>query len=134
MTKSDLKALAGMDAKLFGDTTETQGLKVYRDCFRKRIAGACLVAEEGREAIGAIFAERKLGFLPNFAHISSLFVKKEWQRKGVGKLLLEKCFATMKKQGIENVSLTVSQKNHAALSFYKKYGFKLSRLLYTKKL
>ncbi|MDD5171599.1 MAG: GNAT family N-acetyltransferase [Candidatus ainarchaeum sp.] len=133
IASSDLRALAKLDAEVFGDTSEKQALVVFRDLTKTRISEACLLAEVDGDIIGAIFTERKITFTTDSAYIGSVFVKKEWQGKGVGKTLMDRCLEALKKKGVKNVSLTVAPKNRAAILLYKKYGFKLHRLLLLKR-
>lgn len=65
--KTDLKTLVKLDAEIFGDTTNEQGLMVFQHSFKNRIADACLVAEEDSEVLGAVMAEKKIDWLPNSA-------------------------------------------------------------------
>ena len=132
--KSDLKTIAKLDRQIFKDTTNQQALKVFQDSFKRKIPGACLVAEDNGKLIGAILSEKRLTFSPNTSYISTLFVRKEWRHKGIGKLLLERCLAAMKKSGMKAVSLTVAKENTTAFSLYKKHGFKPVRILCAKKL
>ena len=129
MKSADLPALARMNFKLFHDITAKQALLVFRHSLSKRVDGACLVAEEGGKLAGAIFCEKKLTQYANSAYIAAFFISKEHQGKGTGKALFSTCLSAMKKKGITNASITVSEKNKRAFSMYKKAGFKPFRLL-----
>lgn len=52
----------------------------------------------------------------------------------MGKVLIEASLAALKKEGYENVSLTVALDNEKAISLYEKEGFKPFRMLYLKEL
>jgi len=129
MSRADLPALARLNFALFHDITVKQALLVFRHSLSKRVDGACLVAEDKGKPIGAIFCEKKLTQYANSAYIAAFFVSKEHQGKGIGKQLFSACLSAMKKKGITNASITVSEKNKRALSMYKKAGFKPFRLL-----
>lgn len=132
--EEDLRVLAAMDAEIFNDTVEGQALLTFRDAWKRRIDGACLVAEENQEIIGAIIAEELVTFLENSSRITSLFVKKEWQGKGVGGKLMEMALSALKEKGYGNVSLTVALDNKKAISLYEKEGFRPFRMIYLKKI
>jgi ribosomal protein S18 acetylase RimI-like enzyme len=134
MAEGDIPELARRNAQIFGDTDENQAAKVFSNSFRNRVAGACLVAEDGGKIVGGILAEKKITFSPNAAGIKSFFVAEECRGKGVGKTLLEKCIRALESAGIETVSLTVDPENKGAISVYEKAGFGLFRLKYLKKL
>jgi ribosomal protein S18 acetylase RimI-like enzyme len=128
----DLKKLAELNAETFKDTSEKQALFVFKNSYEKGIKQACLLAQENGEIIGAVFVEEKLTFYSKAAHIKSIFVKKGWQRRGIGKRLMENCLEVLKKKGINTVSLSVDIENKSAISLYKKYGFEPFRMLFRK--
>ncbi len=132
--KDDLQILATLNAQIFKDTTKNQALKTFEEAWKKRIPDGCLVAEEDQKILGAIIVEKKVTFRKKSSGITSIFVKKEWQSKGVGKELIERSLAVLKKNGYKNVSLTVALDNDRAISLYEKYGFKAYRMLYLKEL
>jgi ribosomal-protein-alanine N-acetyltransferase len=68
------------------------------------------------------FAEFKV--IEDEADLQIIAIKKEYQRKGYGKLFLSKLLKELKERGIEYIYLEVSEKNTNALHLYKKLGFK----------
>lgn len=56
------------------------------------------------------------------AYISLIGVKKEYEHKGLGKWLLEKCIEISKETGMNRVRLEVDLDNRHAIEFYKKNG------------
>jgi ribosomal protein S18 acetylase RimI-like enzyme len=132
--KSDLKALAKMDARIFPETTmESEAIKVFRHCLANTVPGACLVAEENGKIVGAMIAARKLTHIKNAAEVRDLLVDEKFRGKGIGKLLFRKSLSALKKHGITTVSLTVDPKNKRAYALYKKEGFVLFRHLLLKR-
>ena len=132
--KSDLKALAKMNARIFHETSvASQTLKVFRHCLENAVPGACLVAEENGKIIGAVIATKKLTHTPNAAEVRDLMVGEKFRRKGIGKLLFRKSLSALKKHGIKTVSLSVNPKNKRAYALYRKAGFKLFRYLLLKR-
>ncbi len=55
-------------------------------------------------------------------HLHHFGVKPEFQRQGVGKILVEKSLLFAKEKGYQ-IKLEVHQSNKAAIELYKKYGF-----------
>lgn len=132
--QKDAKPLAKLNMEIFHDIpSPREAKKFYSHCMKNSFPGACLVAEEKGELVGAIMAEKRLTFVPRAAEIKSLMVAKGWQGKGIGKKLLAQCLLSLKKHGIKSISLTVHPKNKTAKSLYKKAGFGLFRLMYLKK-
>ena len=57
-------------------------------------------------------------------HILNIAVKKAFQGKGIGSLLLEKALAYAHQRGVKWVSLEVRVSNQRAINLYHKFGFK----------
>ena len=129
MKRTDLPALAEMETRIFHESYPKLVLLSLEDSFKQRIAGACLVAEEGGKPVGAIFGEKISTTHPNTASIREFFVASGHRNKGIGKELMASCLAAMESQGLNNVSLFVRAKNARALKLYKEFGFKPFRLM-----
>jgi ribosomal protein S18 acetylase RimI-like enzyme len=57
------------------------------------------------------------------ARIPTIAVRREWQKRGVGKFLLSEILKRLKQLGADDVRLTVDSNNDAAKSLYNKFGF-----------
>ena len=57
------------------------------------------------------------------AFISSIGIKQDFRRHGIGALLINRAVEVARKQGMREIRLEVNRHNDAALSFYHKYGF-----------
>jgi len=57
------------------------------------------------------------------AEIITLAVAKENRRQGAGRALLDAALRHLHHQRVENLFLEVEEKNHAALSLYRRLGF-----------
>ena len=57
------------------------------------------------------------------AHILNLCVAEEFQRRGLGQLLLTNMLDEAKKEGIRDIFLEVRPSNHAAIILYERLGF-----------
>ncbi len=62
------------------------------------------------------------GFVDDATPEVSMAVKEAYRNRGIGKALLEHVFAELKRQGFEQVSLSVDRRNRA-VSIYKRVGF-----------
>ena len=67
------------------------------------------------------------------ALISDMYVKPEFRRRGIGSLLLEKCFEHLRKLDIKHVMLSVLSENLAAVKFYEKTWFQDLSVRHVKK-
>lgn len=57
------------------------------------------------------------------AYISLLAVHPKFQRKHIGKLLIEACIEVAKSKGMHSIKLEVKHNNTNAINFYKRCGF-----------
>ncbi len=73
-------------------------------------------AYKGKKIVGMLT-------LKNMEHISLFFVKKEYQRQGIGTELLEVCRAYCRERGIFNLTVNAAS---TGLAFYLANGFTIS--------
>ncbi|QGQ99183.1 GNAT family N-acetyltransferase [Paenibacillus psychroresistens] len=57
------------------------------------------------------------------ARIPTIAVRREWQKRGIGRLLLSEILKRLKQSGADDVRLTVESTNYVARSLYNKFGF-----------
>ncbi len=57
-------------------------------------------------------------------HLGNIAVAKKWRRKGMGKELMKWLFQEAKRRGIVRLTLEVRTSNLAAVSLYRKFGFR----------
>ncbi len=101
----------------------------FRDFVKKQIYsknGLLLVAEDF-ELVGyllsyikpniPIFKIKKLG------HLSDLYIKKGYRKKGIATKFRDIAFDWFKEQGIKHVSISVYPENNVARKIYEKWGF-----------
>lgn len=122
MEIDDLKKILEMEKQFFS-IPWTYDL-FFSELTRNRYA-RYFVLEKNREIIGY------LGFWHKGAsfHITNIAITEKYRRKGYGKKLLkfiEKIAATSK---IKKISLEVRRSNCIAQDMYKKYGYKVIRVL-----
>jgi ribosomal-protein-alanine N-acetyltransferase len=56
--------------------------------------------------------------------INNIAVHPDYRRLGIGRTVLEGVIGQMRKEGVKNITLEVRPSNTAALTLYKKLGFK----------
>ena len=86
-----------------------------------RFADFILAEEDGEIAgLAAIYAndEKTRG-----AYITLFGVREAWQRRSVGKKLLEACETLCRERGMERIRLEVTDSNEKAVRFYRRSGF-----------
>jgi ribosomal protein S18 acetylase RimI-like enzyme len=89
-------------------------------------AGAVLVAEEKGEGgtIGFASASRnRHANLPFEGEVQTLYVLPDWQNQGIGRVLLEGCFAGLRGRGLASAVVWVLADNPARF-FYERMGGK----------
>lgn len=60
----------------------------------------------------------------NKVFLSKLYVKKEYRKKGISKMMLEDCINFAKTSNKNSIYLTVNKGNTNSIDVYKHYGFK----------
>ena len=103
----------------------------YEDLLR-RFPKTFLVAMRGDEAVGYIMCRVEFGLseieslrFKRRGHIVSIAVLPEHRRRGVGTLLVREAFKGMADYGASECFLEVRVSNVAAISFYRKMGFRI---------
>jgi GNAT superfamily N-acetyltransferase len=88
-------------------------------------AGAVLIAEApGVGPIGfASIGRTRMPDLPFSGEVQTLYVQPDWQNQGVGRRLLEGCFAALRSRGFGSVIVWVLADNPARF-FYERMGGK----------
>ncbi len=99
--------------------------------FLRRSSAITLVAEDAGNIAGFIIADRLRSRRADvlIGHIITIDVLPDARRSGLGSRLLLAAEQALKRAGCENVSLEVAVDNAAALSFYKKHGYTVLKVL-----
>lgn len=64
-------------------------------------------------------------YLPSALEIERIYLTKQNQGRGLGKLMIDKAMKTAEEENCTNVWLGVWQKNEDAIRFYKREGFEV---------
>ena len=93
-----------------------------------------LVIEEGSQLIGFgdVWMYPEFGHAGYSAYLHNFFVKKEHQKKGLGKELLGELISLAQKKNATAFHITTSFKNKNAIALYKKMGIDDEGLLLDK--
>lgn len=87
--------------------------------YLKRNPTTCFVAEEEGRIVGVILA----GHDGRRGHISHTAVDGDFQRRGIGRQLVEQVMAAMDREGIIKVNLVVFTRNEKGNAFWESLGF-----------
>jgi predicted N-acetyltransferase YhbS len=125
LTMKDLDAVTEIDFSLLG--------KKRRAYWEARIERSetsgvpSLAAEAGGKVVGFILGSAsgwEYGIPENVAWIDTLGVIKEFQRKGVARLLFQEMFSMFKKVGVDTIYIFVNWRDWGLLQFFDRMGFK----------
>lgn len=116
MQRGDLPEILAIEQELFGAERWTEGM------FHDELAAGhyYLVA---RDEIGAVAGYAGLAVTAEGAWVNNIAVRRDAQRRGVGRALLEDLLAEAQRQGAEQVMLEVAADNEPAQRLYAGYGF-----------
>ena len=82
------------------------------------------VAMTGSRRAGVLQLDPQRGAAEKKGFVSFLYLTPEQRHNGVGVQLIGKAVSVYRPRGRDKLQLTCSETNHAALSFYEKYGFR----------
>lgn len=101
-----------MDILLLADPEEEQIAKYLSD-------SSIFLAKNSDQIIGVIVV--KVSAVDS--EIMNVAVKEEYQRKGIGKMLIHQAIQLLKQSGIKTLSIGTADTSVHQLSLYKKLGF-----------
>ncbi len=125
LTLKDLDAVADIDYSLLG--------KMRREYWEIRLERSAtsgvpsLAAEANGKVIGFILGTAsgwEYGIPENVAWIDTLGVVKEYQKRGVARLLFKEMISMFKKVGVDTVYTFVNWRDWDLLQFFDRMGFK----------
>lgn len=95
----------------------------------KRNPHFCFLLEDGEQVLGCIFGL----YNGRSMSVSRLSVHPDYQKRGLGRKLLEGLEHVAQDHGIGKIEASVHELNQEVLGFYEKQGFKLDPLTVLKK-
>ena len=114
MGKADIDAVMAIELSVY---TYPWTNRIMADCMR--VGYHCSIGEV--DGVLASYCIMSTG--AGEAHILNLCVAEEFQRRGLGQLLLTNMLDEAKKEGIKDIFLEVRPSNHAAIILYERLGF-----------
>jgi ribosomal-protein-alanine N-acetyltransferase len=121
MKASHISEILEIEKTLFS-TPWTRGM------FEQEVAGTSVDDVPGSYAVVATLGGRVVGyaiawFIELGVHLMNIAVRKEFQRQGIGKRLLNDLIETASAAGKRIIVLEVRTSNAAAQAFYRRFGF-----------
>lgn len=114
MTQEDIAAVMDIELSIYAYPWTK---RIMEDCLR--VGYRCLVGEVDGVLAGYCVMSTGAGE----AHILNLCVANEFQRRGLGRYLLETMLEEAKALDVENVFLEVRPSNYPAITLYEQLGF-----------
>lgn len=118
---NDLKRVFEIENMSFN---QSYGIRMFQQLYEMGVG--FLVAEEEGYVIGYVLFWRKY---ENQGHIISIAVDKNYRRTGAGTQLLVKAIFILSLLKIDTIYLEVNENNVGAVEFYKKFNFKVDRIV-----
>lgn len=87
--------------------------------YLKRNPGMSLVATAGRRVVAAVLCghDGRRGYLHHLA------VARRWRRRGLGRLLVDRCLASLAAEGIDKCNLFLFSDNAEGKAFWRRIGW-----------
>ncbi|MGI8771140.1 MAG: GNAT family N-acetyltransferase [Acidobacteriaceae bacterium] len=84
-------------------------------------AASLVLTYRDRDELGGLLLCSRVS--PEAGHITQICVAPAWRRRGLGRMMLERCIGGLERRGLGYVSLTVTEANDSALALYQDMGF-----------
>jgi GNAT superfamily N-acetyltransferase len=126
ITRNDYSGVLELwNNELGNKSVNTHNISMYYEEMSGDSRYITFVARVEKQVVGFITSVRSLavGLDNGFIHITGLAVKKAWQGKGIGKMLLDTHEDYAKSVGVTSVILNSGMKRKEAHEFYEKNGF-----------
>jgi ribosomal protein S18 acetylase RimI-like enzyme len=88
-------------------------------------ASHVVMDRSSRELVGLVLGSR---VSPQSGHITQLCVHPEYRRQGMARMMLSVAAAHFVRQGVSEVSLTVTEANYDAIELYKSEGYECQHI------
>lgn len=119
MTSTDFDSMYALWKEAGLGVADLETERKYFDQMIKLNPDSNFIACDGKKIIGTVFGI----FNGRRGWIYHLAVHPDFQKKGIGSLLLKQTEEALKKIGATRVCLWVNKLNLKVLTFYKKYGY-----------
>ncbi len=115
MTAEDIEEILKIEKSLFSSPWNQWIFKAEM----KKKRSSCLVARIEGVMVGYAI----LNYLEKEGHLMNLAVVPEYQKRGIGSVLLTRLMKVAKQNGVRRIILEVRPSNLSARRFYRKFGF-----------
>lgn len=112
-----------MDPTLKSGKISYYDIESYITADHTEVVVAEIEGEVVASGYGQIRDRKKYFIQEQLGYVGFMFVKKEYRGKGISQQILQALFAWFKTKNIEEVQLTVYEKNPGAIIAYEKAGF-----------
>lgn len=103
---------------------QSYGINIFQQLYEMGVG--FLVAEDNGYVVGYVIFWRKY---ENQGHIISIAVDKNYRRRGYGTQMLVKAISILSLLKLDTIYLEVNENNDDALDFYKRFSFKIDRVV-----
>jgi mycothiol synthase len=131
------QTVLGVPSEEENDEEETDEDEVLTDDSFSNSPGHCFIMLDGDRVAGGILCNAKLVERADTGRVGSVFVGREYRRKGIGSVLMKTVFNTFWQNGVKRIILdTDSQSFSESTKFYSGLGMKPYRreFLYEKEI
>ncbi|WP_445457034.1 GNAT family N-acetyltransferase [Flavobacterium sp. HNIBRBA15423] len=107
---------------------EPRNLEEQLSIFEEKLAKSfpIIVAEVNQKVVGfGYYSEFRLRIAYQFTVEHSVYVSKDYHKKGIGKLLLAELITLAKKQNLNTMIAVIDSENQNSVSFHKNSGFEM---------
>ena len=133
MKESDLDAIIGIDRKVGGDARDAYYTRKMADYLnRESNITVSLVADYNGQVIGFIMGNLytgEFGIPETIAFLDTIGIDPEYQKKGIGNMLMEKFQTNLKMLGVQQIRTLVEWDALELVKFFSMSGFSPAPIL-----
>ena len=127
LAAENLHALPELVTALWEDCTVEEEMKDFESSLYSE-EGVCYLAKQDNEYLGFIQLSIRHEYVEGadelpVAYVEAVYVKPNYQKNGIGKMLLEAAENWAKLKGLSQIASDTSIENAAAIDFHQKAGF-----------
>lgn len=127
LAAENLHALPELVTALWADCTVEEEMKDFESSLYSE-EGVCYLAKQDNEYLGFIQLSIRHEYVEGadelpVAYVEAIYFKPNYQKKGIGKMLLKAAENWAKQKGQSQMASDTSIENAAAIDFHQKAGF-----------
>lgn len=117
MTREDIEQVVEIEAQAYGEHHWS------KSSFYDEMSNNLAKYYSAKTEDGTLIGYAGTWHIIDEGHITTIAVRKEYQRQHVGEAIITKILEDCYKNGIKYLTLEVRESNQPAISLYQKYGF-----------